>query len=406
MDHIGRVGKLVKDGFRGTIYSTPETKELSLLMLTDALKVMDGKKDEMPLYAEFDVDTAFSLWETIPYHSETKLSDSFSVYAKDAGHILGSSMYEFTYNGTPSNSRKIVFTGDSGNSPSPLLKNTETVDNADYLILDSVYGDRNHEPPEERDQRFKQIITETIAKGGALVIPAFSVERTQVMLYELNRMVESHEIPQVPVFLDAPLGERVTRVYARSSEDFNKAVQTEIRKGDDIFNFPRLSITRNSRQSSEIDQLPNPKIIIAGSGMSSGGRIVNHEMQYLPDPHSTILLLGYQALGTLGRRIQEKPEKVEIQGVMVPIRARIETITGYSSHKDSDSLVRMVEECVQSREINSDARSGRRADRKHRLKVFVVMGEPKSSMYLAQRLRNELNVEAVYPERGKVYELG
>src|SRR3989344_9649415 len=178
-------------------------------MIADALKVM-GTKEEVPLYGQMNADIAFSLWKTIPYHVKTKLSDAFSVYVKDAGHILGSSMYKFLWRG-----KKVVFTGDSGNSPSPLLKNTEKVDDADYLIVDSVYGDRNHEPPRERDLRFKKIITETVTKGGALVIPAFSVERTQVVLYELNRLVEGHEIPPVPVFLDAPLGQKVTEEYAR-----------------------------------------------------------------------------------------------------------------------------------------------------------------------------------------------
>ncbi len=391
MDHIGRVAKLVRDGFRGTIYSTPETRDLSVLMIADALKVMTEKEREVPvgetplppLYEQADADMAFSLWKTIPYHAETKLSDAFTVYLKDAGHILGSSMYEFRWGG-----RKVVFTGDSGNSPSPLLKNTEPVTDADYLILDSVYGDRNHEPPAERDARFKQIITETVQKGGALVIPAFSIERTQVILYELNNLVEQKKIPSVPVFLDAPLGEKVTELYSRSTQDFNPGVQGEIQKGDNIFDFSRLSITHNSHESSDIDQLPNPKIIIAGSGMSSGGRIVNHEIKYLPDPHSTILLMGYQALGTLGRRIQDKPHEVEINGQKIVVRARIEMISGYSSHKDSDSLVKMVEETEKTVK-----------------KVFVVMGEPKSSMFLAQRLRDELNVEAIYPERGKAYEL-
>lgn len=391
LDHIGRICKLVKDGFSGTIFSTPETKELSEVMLADAIKVMDMKDKntpsdaikEAPLYGPADFNQAMSLWKVIPYHSDFKINDEFSVYLKDAGHILGSSMYEFMYDG-----KKVVFTGDSGNSPAPLLKDTESITDADYLIVDSVYGDRNHEDKNDRDEKFRKIVIDCIENRGALVIPAFSIERTQVILYELNNLVEDKKIPSIPIFLDSPLGRKVTEIYARTSRDFNTGVQTEIKRGDNIFAFPKLTIVHGSRESQEIVNTPNPKIIIAGSGMSSGGRVVWHEMQYLPDPKSTILLMGYQAIGTLGRRIQDKPKQVEINGSMVPIRARIEMISGYSSHKDSDGLVSLVENTA-----------------KKVKKVFVVMGEPKSSVYLVQRLRDELGVDAIYPERGKPYEL-
>jgi metallo-beta-lactamase family protein len=292
-------------------------------------------------------------------------------------------MYEFTFDG-----RKIVFTGDSGNSPAPLLKDTEKITDADYLIVDSVYGDRNHEPKDERDARFREIVTETIKNNGALVIPAFSIERTQVILYELNNLIEEKKIPSVPVFLDSPLGLKVTEIYARSKGDFNSGVQQEIKSGDNIFDFPKLNISHGSRDSQDIINIQNPKIIIAGSGMSSGGRVVWHEMNFLPDPKSTILLMGYQAIGTLGRRIQDKPKSVEINGSIIPIRARIEMISGYSSHKDSDGIVDMVSDTADSAK-----------------KVFVVMGEPKSSTYLAQRLRDELDVDAIYPEKGIPYNL-
>ncbi|MDQ5969218.1 MAG: hypothetical protein QG579_375 [Patescibacteria group bacterium] len=390
MDHIGRVCKLVKDGFKGTIYSTEETKELAHLMLLDALKVMDMKEKasiegvrEMPLYNVEDFNKAFSLWKTIPYHKNTEINKDFSVYLKDAGHILGSAMYEFSFNG-----KKIVFTGDSGNSPAPLLKDTEEITDADYLVVDSVYGDRNHEPKDERDEKFRQIVTETIKNNGAVVIPAFSIERTQVILYELNNLVEGGLIPSVPVFLDSPLGQKVTEVYARSKKDFKPEVQQEIKGGDNVFDFPKLNITHGSRDSQAIVNTANPKIIIAGSGMSTGGRIMSHEINFLPDPKSTILLMGYQAIGTLGRQIQERPKYVEINGRQVSIKARVEMISGYSSHKDSDGIVDMVSNTAKTVK-----------------KVFVVMGEPKASTYLVQRLREELEVEAVYPERGKRYDL-
>jgi metallo-beta-lactamase family protein len=390
LDHTGRICKLVRDGFRGTIYSTPETKELAILILTDALKVMEAHEEELvqgvkelPLYEKSDLDITISLWQTVSYHTKIKINNDFFVFAKDAGHILGSAMYEFDYQG-----KKIIFTGDSGNSPAPLLKDTEKITDANYLIMDSVYGDRNHEPKEERDAKFRQVVTETIENKGALVIPAFSVERTQVVLYELNNLIEEKKIPSVPVFLDSPLGLKVTNVYEQFKKDFNVGVQQEIKSGDNIFDFPKLNITHSSRESQEIEKIPNPKIIIAGSGMSTGGRVMWHEMNFLPDPKSTILLMGYQAVGTLGRQIQDKPRSVEINGQIVPIRAKIEMISGYSSHKDSDGLVDMVSDTANSLK-----------------KVFVVMGEPKASTYLAQHLKDELEVDAICPERGKIYKL-
>lgn len=424
MDHIGRVPKLVKDGFQGVIYSTPETKELAQVMLEDALKVM---KDNMSrarldrssraldsmLYEDDDLAKTFTLWRTIPYRTQTQIGEGFSVNLLDAGHILGAAMYEFianaeltqNYADKTQKSIKIVFTGDSGNSPSPLLRDTEKLSSADYLVVDSVYGDRNHEPKEERDERFRKIIVDTIEKKGALVIPAFSIERTQVILYELNNLIEDKKIPSVPVFLDSPLALKVTEIYERFTKDFNKNVQSEMKSGDDIFNFPKLDIVHSRQDSENIINTPNPKIIIAGSGTSSGGRVVGHEAHFLPDPNSTLLLMGFQAIGTLGRLLQEKPNSVEINGSLIPVKARIEMISGYSSHKDSDHLVEMVADSV-----NPDAPTrnvgGRGADQKRRLKVFVVMGEPKSSMYLVQRLREELEVDAVYPEKNKAYKLG
>ncbi len=386
MDHIGKIPKLVKDGFKGIIYSTPETKSIAELMLEDAVHLMDydaRQEGILPLYGALDVKKAFTLWKEIPYHEKKELLGGVEVYLKDAGHILGSSMIECTYRG-----KKIVFTGDLGNSPSALLRDTEAVTDADYIVMDSVYGDRNHESKEERERRFEQIVKDTIAKGGALVIPAFSLERTQVILHELNDLVEKKKITSVPVFLDSPLAIKVTQIYEKISAYYNDAVKKELKSDDDIFKFPRLKATARSEDSQAIDAIPNPKIIIAGSGMSAGGRIIHHEINYLPDPKSTILLMGYQAVGTLGRQIEEGTKTLTIQGTEVPVRARIEMISGYSAHKDSDHLIEFVAEA-----------------REKVKKVFVTMGEPKSSLFLVQRLRDYLGVDAVYPEKGKVYEL-
>ena len=206
LDHVGRIPKLVKDGFSGKIYSTPETKALAELIMLDSASLLFRDAEEQggePLYTEKDVEDAMDLWEGIPYHVKKDAPGGLSVYLKDAGHILGSSMIEFSVAGDLK-SKKIIFTGDLGNSPSPLLKNTEKITDDAYVVMESVYGDRNHEPAEARDNKFRQIVREIVTKKGVLVIPAFSLERTQVILYELDQMEKNKEIDPFPVFLDSP----------------------------------------------------------------------------------------------------------------------------------------------------------------------------------------------------------
>ncbi len=382
MDHIGRVPKLVADGFSGVIYSTKETFQMAQIMFEDALKVMEDKmkkEDLKPLYTEKDVRKTLSLWQTLNYH-QSKDFRSFSVYLKDAGHILGSTMYEFSFKINGDN-KKLVFTGDSGNCPSPLLRDTEKITDANYLVIDSVYGDRNHEPKDQRDKKFVEIVKKSLNSGGTLVIPAFSIERTQVILYMINNMVEDGVIASVPVYLDSPLASKITNIYKKSENLFNANVLGEINSGDDIFSFPKLSIVKKHIDSENIKNIIGPKIIIAGSGMSEGGRIVSHEVHFLPDPKSTILLMGYQAVGTLGRKIFDGYKKININGNVIDVKANVFSISGYSSHKDSDSLLEMVSDSTKTLK-----------------KVFVVMGEYKSSTFLAQKIKDNLEVKAICPE--------
>ena len=297
--------------------------------------------------------------------------------AKDAGHILGSVMYEFTYNG-----KKILFTGDLGNSPTPLLRDTAVIHDVNYLVMESVYGDRNHESKEERLDRLENVIEDSIKRKGTLVVPSFSLEKTQVLLHEINKLVEEGRVPAVPVYLDSPLAIKVTEIYSNHSRGYNEQIKEEMRH-DDIFNFPRLKKIESTEESKALVAAPDPKIIIAGSGMSSGGRVVHHEAHYLPDAKNTLLLVGYQALGTLGRRILNGEKQVRIFGNDVAVRAKIETIFGYSSHKDSDHLLEFVSNT-----------------RDTLIKVFAVMGEPKAAMYLTQKIQDNLAVEAVHPNDG------
>ena len=387
-DHIGRIPKLVHDGFKGTIYSTPETRELSALMLDDMATIFDREARSegiLPLYSREDVARALSLWKVVSYHENLELNSIVSVYPKDSGHVLGSAMLEFSIKreGKP---LKIVFTGDLGNSPSPILKDTEIVDDADYMIMESVYGDRNHENRDERKTKLADAIKSVIKTGGTLVIPAFSLERTQVLLREMNDLVEGGIVPAIPTFLDSPLAIKITKVYKSWKTDFNPNAQTEIAQGDDIFNFPKLKFTIHGDESARIHKVSAPKIILAGGGMSEGGRVVHHEGVYLPDPNSILLLVGYQSPNTLGRRLQEGAKVVRIEGTDVKVRAKVLEIHGYSSHKDSDHLVEFA--------------SHTKATVK---RIFVCMGEPKSSLFLVQKLRDYENLPAFYPEEGVEY---
>ncbi len=381
IDHIGLIPKLVKEGFEGKIYSTLETKELSELLLLDAVKI--NNDEGVPLYAEEHVSQALSLWQILPYHVPKDFG-LFAVEFLDAGHVLGSALIKLT----SERGRTMLFSGDIGNSPSPILRDVERVSGLHYLLMESVYGDRIHEHREERERKLKEVVVAAIERGGALLIPAFSLERTQGLLALLDNLFESGEVPQVPVFLDSPLAIKITAIYEKVSKLFNSSTRAEIIGGDDIFSFPKLQSTLRWEESEEIKYARGPKIIIAGSGMSTAGRILRHETRYLPDPHSTILFMGYQAAGTLGRQILEGVKKVKIGEKEVVVRAKVEEIGGFSGHADSNALLEFASKSSGTLE-----------------KIFVAMGEPKAQIFLAQRIRDELGVEAVSTQAGQTYEI-
>ncbi len=397
-DHIGRIPKLFKDGFTGVIYSTPATLDLARVMLADTFHLMQEhskSKGILPMYEVTDVDKTFAAWKTIPYYQDFQLSDDVSVYLKDSGHILGSCMYEIWLNNRdnpPSQGsggqRKIVFTGDLGNSPSLFLRDTDAITGATYMVMESVYGDRNHEPKDERQQKLLDIVKDTIARKRTLLIPVFSLERTQDILYELNDLVERKLIGDIKVYVDSPLASKVTEIYKQHTADFNQGARDIIAQGDDVFQFKLLSHTMEREASEHISHTDNPKIILAGSGMSVGGRVIKHELHYLPDPNATILFVGYQAAGTLGRKILDGAKDITIIDQKLHIKAEVKSIMGYSSHKDSDHLLDFVATGQESLK-----------------KVFVAMGEPKSALFLVQRIRDYIGVDAKFPKQGERVEL-
>ncbi len=385
LDHIGRIPKLFNEGFKGKIYSTPPTRQIAQLMLEDTLRIItrEAKADgHEPLYLEGAVAKAMAQWETVPYGKDVVISD-LHIRFRDAGHILGSAMLEIEHNG-----KKLVYSGDLGNSPSPLLPDTEILSSIDYLIIEAVYGDRLHEDREARTGILKEVIEDTIKNDGVLMIPAFSIARTQELLYELNEMVESKKIPEIQVFVDSPLAIKVTKVYEANQAYLNEEIAADIKGGDDIFKFPRLRFTESSQESIAIKGVPNPKIIIAGSGMSNGGRILHHERNYLSDPKNTLLLIGYQAVGTMGRAIQEGIKTVNIFKEEIPVRAKIVTIGGYSAHKDMNALLEFVSTMQDTVK-----------------KVFVVHAEPGAALFFSQRVRDYLAVDTFVPKEGDVVEI-
>ncbi len=385
-DHIGRIPKLVRDGFTGTIYSTHATKDLANVMFRDAHKIMQYEKERYGnelLYEGEDIDAALRQWKTVGYDEIIDLPDSVQAHFTDAGHILGSGMVHFKRG-----DNEVVFTGDIGNDPQPLLNPPVVPEGYQYLVMESVYGDRQHEQVEERTELLRFYIEDTIKKGGTLLIPAFSLERTQGMLYEINNLVEEEGMEAIPVFLDSPLAISVTGLYKEHQAFLKDAVKEEIKAGDDIFHFPKLTFTHSRADSASIHEERGPKIIIAGSGMSHGGRIRDHEKRYLEDPKNTLLLVGYQSVGSVGRLLNDGAKKVTIDDQDVRVRAKIARIRGYSGHADRDQLVELV------------AAGG--ADAKQ---VFVTMGEERSSLFLVQRLRDYLGLNAVAPSLDEEVEI-
>lgn len=385
IDHVGRVPKLVREGFAGPIYSTPPTRDFAETLLLDSEHILGEEAEEKrrpPLYREEDVARAVELWRGVPYHEPLTIGP-FAVEFFDAGHILGSSFIVVGVEG-----KHIAFSGDLGNSPAPFIKPREDLPaNVDFALVESTYGGRIHEGMDKRRDALENLIEDTVKRGGVLMIPAFALERTQDLLFELNALVEEGRIPRAPIFIDSPLAIKVTEVYKRYSRDplyFNQDAIAAARKGDAIFDFPGLAMTLTREESRAINDVPPPKVIIAGSGMSHGGRILRHEARYLGDPKSAVFFVGYQAHGSLGRRILDGEKTVTISRTKVPVRARAAVIPGYSAHADQPQLLDWL-----------------RGARGKLRKVFMVQGEEDEATALALKTRDTLALSTHLPSRGE-----
>ncbi|MBI2990217.1 MAG: MBL fold metallo-hydrolase [Candidatus Magasanikbacteria bacterium] len=383
LDHTGRIPRLIHDGFKGKIYMTKATLELARIVWEDALNIMLSDREEFQLpvlYDMGDIETASEHGEGVSYGATVNVGQDISAVFKDAGHIFGSAFIEIFSEG-----KTIAFSGDIGNKDAPILRETEALGSIDILLCESTYGARNHESVEERDHLLLELIREGCKKGGTIMMPAFSIERTQEILYRLDRLSEEEKtLPKIPIFLDSPMAINALSVYKKYPEYYDEEACKKYMKGNDFFDFPQLKITATVDASKHINSVKGPKMVIAGAGMMNGGRILHHALRYLPDPHSTLIIVGYQAYGTLGRRLYEGADTVNIFGKKIKVACTIKAIGALSAHADQEKLLSWI------------ASAGKRPG-----KVYCVHGEAESATAFAHKLRDVFGITALVPEYGE-----
>ena len=377
IDHIGLIPKLYKDGFRGVIYSTPATYDFATIFLEDSCEILKKSSDrhQKPyIYELTDVTSCLKLFETVPYHVKKNIAKNSFFTFFDAGHILGSAFIKLESGG-----KTIVFSGDLGNPPVPIIKDTEYIKDADYVVVESTYGDRMHKKSEGRRDELENVIEDTYSKRGTLLIPAFAMERTQELLYEINELLSENRIPKIPVYIDSPLAIKATNIYPKYINDFDADARDKIKRGQKLFDFSGLRMTESVEESKKIDADRNPKIVIAGSGMSTGGRIVHHEIEFLPLESTVLLIIGFQVEGTLGRKLVEGAKEVNIRGQYVPVNAKVISLDSYSAHADWPKLIHWL-----SQMGNEKLK-----------KIFLTHGEATAKKIFRSKVQDETGVETI-----------
>lgn len=386
LDHVGRLAKLVKDGYRGTIWCTPATHELAELIMLDAASIMsheEMKFGDVPLYSEEDVYRTLRQFKTIDYEVKTEIATGVVVRLVDAGHILGSASVELWADG-----RKLVLSGDIGNIGAPIIEDPTKLDEADYLVCESTYGGRTHEEKGEREALLKSVIESSIANRGVLLIPAFALERSQELLFDLHQLLTQEHIPSVPIFLDSPLAVKATEVFGRYPEYYDAEATKLVKAGIDFFDLPGLTLSESVDQSKKIKEVAPPKIVIAGSGMMTGGRIKFHLKEYLDDASTTLFIIGYQAEGTLGRRLLDGVKHVDLFGQQVGVKARIVACGAFSAHADHPQLMSWL------KAVKTPVKE-----------IFLTHGDPNASQALKTAVESELKWNATRPRFGQFVEL-
>ena len=395
VDHSGRIPLLVKEGFSGEIYSTPATEDLCEIMLKDSAYLMkeeadresrhpDQRNGELlpPLYTEEDVSAALKRFRSVDYYKSQDIGGASARFL-DAGHIIGSAMVELSIDG-----RRLLFTGDMGRRGAPFLRDPDRVEEADWLVIESTYGNRDHGDMADRGKRLMEVILETIDRGGNVVIPAFAVGRTQEIIYELNHYAERGRLEGIKTFVDSPMAISATEIYSRHPEYFDEETLRLLSTGDSPLDFPGIGYARSREESKAINDMKEPHIIISASGMCTGGRIIHHLVQNIGRKESTVLFIGYQAEGTTGRMLLDGARTIRMMNRDWNVRARIEYLDAFSAHAGRTGMLRWL-----------------RSFKEFPRQVFVNHGEPEASRSFAEAIRGEFDAEVVVPQPGQRYDL-
>ncbi len=399
IDHSGLIPKLVKEGFRGKVICTKATLDLCKVMLQDSGHIQEmeaewqnrkgkragragraGKDEAIPLYTMKDAEKSLQYFETVKYNEMLDLAEGVKVRFQDAGHILGSAMIEVWIE-EGGEKKKMVFSGDLGNFDQPLIRDPSVVEEGDVLWLESTYGDRLHKTREETVEELLKIIQEAVAHRAKVVIPAFAVERTQDIIYTLGQFIRKGSIPSVPVYIDSPLAISATEIFKKNSDCFDQETRDLLSGGENPLEIPGIIYTRTTEESKAINEDPGPGIIVSASGMCDSGRIQHHLKHHLWREESHIVIIGYQAEGTIGRRLVDGAKTVKLFGEEIAIRAHIHTLGGFSAHADQRGLLDWLSHI-----------------RNPRLEVFINHGEEKISMKLGQLIGEQFHLKATVPE--------
>lgn len=382
IDHAGRIPLLAREGYRGTVWCTAATRDLAAVMLADSAHIQERDSEFLtrhrksavpPLYSMADATQAAELMAGVPYHKTFEVTPGVQVTFIDAGHILGSAsvILDFEEDGRH---RRLVFSGDIGRRGLPVIRDPEIPQGADIVIMESTYGDRDHAPYESARQDLARIITTTAARGGRILIPAFAVGRAQEIVYDLHSLALAGEIPAIPIYIDSPLAIEATSVFEMHPEVFDRT-EDFVQRVQKLFRFQQARYTREAAESKALNEAVGPMVIIAPSGMAEAGRIVHHLKIGAPNPRNTILIVGFQAEHTLGRRIVERQPTLRIHGEDVPLRAQVEVLDGYSAHADRTELMAWLQAVRRTSPSLRD--------------VYLVHGEAGPQDALAGQLRNE-----------------
>lgn len=392
IDHSGNIPNLVKNGFRGDVFCTFATRDLCSTMLLDSGHIQErdaefvnkkrARKDQPPIQPVYTVEDAvnsLNYFNAIGYHRQREVLPGVHLTFLDAGHMLGSAIVVLDIEDRDAGRDvRLVFSGDLGRVGIPIIRDPEMVDHADVLVMESTYGNRLHEPYFDSEKKLETIIKNTYKRGGAVIIPSFAVGRTQQLVYTLHRLMKQHDIPKLPVFVDSPLAINATAVFRLHPEAYDAEIREFMLAEGDPFGFDELRYTRSVEQSKELNFLREPFIVISASGMAENGRILHHLRNRIEDPVNTILIVGWQAPNTLGRRIVEREPVVRIFGEEHPLKAHVEVINGFSGHADRSELLAWAE-----------------AITKRPRHTFLVHGEEDSALALADGLRDEVGFENV-----------